>query len=159
MAWVTGVYERPRYKLQEIAIVGKLMADLQVGPPCSMIRPGVKLHDHGIGAASGSYRQEHCAKFPSTGSDYRSMFTPAIEWPQTGRALEQARGDVKEGLLPIRAALAEDVMLTPTTFRRRKSTSLCRRLAEAEICSTPDQADEQRRSPRAIIYSPMPACG
>ncbi len=120
---VTGVYERRVLPLQEIAIVGKLMADNRTQVLAAMQHdpssPYVKLHDHGIELHLAAI-DKNMALISEHWEAYRKH-AHSPEHLKLVEALDQARGRyVKEGLLPIRAALAEGRYADANDIRRKQ---------------------------------------
>ncbi len=120
---VNKLYERRVLPLQEIAIVGKLMADNRTQVLAAMqhdpASPYVKLHDHGIEQHLAAI-DKNIAAISEHWESYRKH-VHASEHLKQVEVLEQARGRyVKEGLLPIRAALAEGRYADANDIRRQK---------------------------------------
>ncbi|MFN4342568.1 MAG: methyl-accepting chemotaxis protein [Azonexus sp.] len=118
---VTGVYERRVLPLQEIAIVGKLMADNRTQVLAAMqhdpTSPYVKLHDHGIEVHLAAL-DNNMASISAHWAAYR-QHAHSPEHLKLVEALDKARERyVKEGLLPIRAALAEGRYAEANDIRR-----------------------------------------
>jgi methyl-accepting chemotaxis protein len=119
---VTGIYERRVIPLQEISIVGKLMADnrtqilaaLQLDPAI----PYSKLHDHGVETHLAAI-DKNIAAISEHWGIYRQQVRSSEHLKQV-EVLEQARERyVKDGLLPARAALADGRYADANEIRRK----------------------------------------
>src|SRR5574343_398585 len=120
---VNALYERRVVPLQEIAIVGKLMADNRTQVLAAMQHdpssPYVKLHDHGIELHLAAI-DKNMALISEHWEAYRKH-AHSPEHLKLVEALDQARVRyVKEGLLPIRAALAEGRYADANDIRRKQ---------------------------------------
>ncbi len=118
---VNGLYERRVIPLQEIAIVGKLMADNRTQVLAAMQHDPssayAKLHDHGIELHLTAI-DKNIASISEHWQRYRKSVRSA-DHQKLVDALEISRERyLKEGLLPIRAALAEGRYADANDIRR-----------------------------------------
>ena len=121
---VEDLYARRFVPLQELAVIGKLMADnraqmlaaLQHDPANSF----AKLHDHGIESHLSVIDKNIEAVSEHWGNYRKHVFSP--EHTKRADAFEEARKRfVSEGLLPARAALAEGRFSEANDIRRLKA--------------------------------------